>query len=98
MMAKEIIMGSKKKVIDPLPDSFASEEEAGDFWDTHSLVDYAEHFEPSKDRIKLKDRRFEISVSEEVFNRLRLRARTAHKSLPKVAEQILRKELIVSNS
>lgn len=32
-------MGSKKKVIDPLPDSFASEEEAGDFWDTHSLVD-----------------------------------------------------------
>lgn len=97
MMASEFIMANKKKVIDPLPDSFASEEEAGDFWDTHSVVDYVEHFEPSKDRIKLKDRRFEISVSEEVFNRLRLRARTSHKSLPKVAEQILRKELIVSN-
>ena len=30
----------KKKERDPVPDSFASIEEAAEFWDTHSLADY----------------------------------------------------------
>ncbi len=45
-MAKENTMESKNKTIDPLPDSFATEEEAGAFWDTHSTTDYIEYFEP----------------------------------------------------
>lgn len=89
-------MASKKKAIDALPESFSSAEDAGEFWDSHSAADYLDHFEPSNDRIKLEKRSFEISVSEEVFNGLRMRARTAHKSLPKVVDQILRKELTVS--
>ena len=38
MEAKETIMQNKKKVIDPIPESFATEAEAGEFWDTHSTV------------------------------------------------------------
>ena len=36
---------NKNKSKDSLPDSFASEKEAGEFWDTHSAADYIEFFE-----------------------------------------------------
>ena len=86
-------MANKKKVIDPLPESFRSEQEAGVFWDTHSVADYAEYLEPVKDRIKIEKRVYEIQVSEDVFNRLRVKARSSHKSVPKVADNLLRKQL-----
>jgi hypothetical protein len=53
MKARTDIMGNKNKIIDPLPDSFASEEEAGEFWDTHSTEDYAEYFIPVDDKIDI---------------------------------------------
>ena len=31
---------NKEKTIDPIPENFASIEEAAEFWDTHSLADY----------------------------------------------------------
>jgi hypothetical protein len=96
MRAKEIIMGNTKKAIDKLPASFASEKEAGEFWDAHSLMDYAEHLEPAKANIRLEKRIFEIQVAEDVFNRLRSKAKTSKKSLPKVVDQILRKELTLT--
>jgi hypothetical protein len=43
------IMKSKNKSnerVDPIPDIFASEEEAGEFWDTHNTSDYEEYLEP----------------------------------------------------
>jgi hypothetical protein len=38
-------MENKAKISDALPDSFATEEEAGEFWDMHSAADYIEFFE-----------------------------------------------------
>ena len=35
-------MPNKKKAIDPIPEAFATQEEAADFWDAHSLADYEE--------------------------------------------------------
>jgi len=48
----------KNKGIDPLPDSFATEEEAGAFWDAHSTSDYEEYLEPAEDVIEIRDRIF----------------------------------------
>jgi hypothetical protein len=31
---------NKKKIIESIPDEFASIDEAAEFWDTHSLADY----------------------------------------------------------
>lgn len=31
---------NKEKFIEPVPEDFANIEEAGEFWDTHSLADY----------------------------------------------------------
>lgn len=86
-------MANKKRVIDPLPDSFESEEAAGEFWDTHSVVDYAEFFEPIGDKIEIKERIYEVRVSQEVFQRLQKEANAHHQSVPKTVDRILRKEL-----
>lgn len=47
------------KKIEPLPEEFASKEEAGEFWDEHSTMDYAEHLKPVDLEIDLQKRRIE---------------------------------------
>ena len=89
-------MESKNKTKDPLPDSFATEEEAGAFWDTHSTTDYIEFFEPVDDIIEIKTRVFEVQVAEDVFRKLRQEAESLHESVPKVVDQILRKQLTLA--
>ncbi len=96
MTAKENTMGNKNKLKDPLPDSFATDEEAGEFWDTHSTTDYIEYLEAVDDVIEIKNRVFEVQVAEDVFRKLRQEAETLHQSVPKVVDQILRKELTLA--
>jgi hypothetical protein len=86
-------MENKSKSIDPLPDSFETEEEAGAFWDAHSTIDYEEYLEPAEDVIEIRERIFEVQVAEDVFQKLQREATSLHQSVPKVVDQILRKEL-----
>jgi len=58
-------MRNKEKKIDPLPDSFESEEAAGEFWDTHSLMDYEEHLEATDDTIEIGKRGLEAEPPED---------------------------------
>ncbi len=95
-MPKENTMENKNKIIDPLPDSFATEEEAGAFWDAHSVMDYAEYLKPVNDVIKIEKRVFEVQVAEDVFKKLQQEATSLHQSVPKVVDQILRKELTLA--
>ena len=82
------------KTIDPLPDSFESEEAAGEFWDTHSLMDYEEHLEGADDvTFEISERVFEVQVAEDVFKKLQKQAASLHQPVPKVVDEILRKEL-----
>ena len=60
-------MRDRDKIIDPLPDSFETEEQAGEFWDTHSLMDYQEHLEATDDTIEISERVFEVQVAEDAF-------------------------------
>ncbi len=87
-------MSDKNKTIDPLPDSFATEEEAGAFWDAHSTMDYQQHLEATNDTIEINERVFEIPVAADVFKKLREEAKSHHQSVPKIVDKILRKELI----
>ena len=57
-------MRNKDKLIDPLPDSFETEEEAGAFWDDHSTMDYREYVEPTEDTIEISERVFETQVAD----------------------------------
>jgi predicted HicB family RNase H-like nuclease len=89
-------MQNKKRVIDPIPESFVTEEEAGEFWDTHSLADYEEFLEPADMTFELSERVFEVRVSEDIFHRLQHEAEASHQSLPKTVDRILRKELLAA--
>ena len=86
-------MEDKDKAIDPLPDSFETEEKAGEFWDNHSTMDYQEHLEATDDSIEISERVFEVQVAEDVFKKLQREAASLHQSVPTVVDQILRKEL-----
>jgi len=86
-------MPNKKNVTDPIPDSFATEEEAGEFWDTHSLADYEEFLEPADVVFDIKERVYEVLISEDVFHKLRHEAEASDQSVPTTVDRILRKEL-----
>ncbi len=53
-------MQNKNKDIDPLPEEFATEEEAEEFWSTHSITGYEEYLEPVDIEVDCKRRHFEI--------------------------------------
>ena len=87
-------MRDEDRTIDTLPDSFGTEEEAGEFWDTHSLTDYEEHLEAANDvTFEISERVFEVQVAEDVFRKLQKQAASLHQPLPKVVDEILRKKL-----
>ena len=86
-------MKEKSKTADPLPDSFETEEKAGAFWDAHSTSDYEEYLEPTEDVIEIRDRVFEVQIAEDVFQKLLKEASSLQQSVPKVVDQILRKQL-----
>jgi hypothetical protein len=86
-------MKSTDKTIDPLPESFESEEAAGEFWDTHDLTDYEQYLEPADHTIEITERVFEVQIAEDVFKKLQEQAASLHQPLPKIVDEILRKEL-----
>lgn len=79
-----------------LPDLFTTDEEAGEFWDNHSLADFTDLIEDSDDKIEIKKRVFEVQIAEDVFRKLRQEAETLHQSVPKVVDEILRKEFTLA--
>jgi len=85
-------MRDTDKKIDPLPDEFRSEDEAADFWDTHSIADYEETLEPAHVEVDLKRRHFAIEVDEETFLALRESARRQHKPVKQLASEILKQK------
>lgn len=89
-------MSNTKKVRDPLPETFLTEEEAGAFWDTHSTMEYEEYLEPGEDEIDLRERIFEVPVEADVFQRLQQQARNSHQSVAKVLDHILRERLAMN--
>ena len=86
-------MKKKDKKIDPIPDEFASYEEAGEFWDTHDTTNYPGAFVDVDFDVKLKGRRFEIDIDEEVMELLKKEAKRTHMRPGKLASQLLKKGL-----
>ncbi|HBB94237.1 MAG TPA: hypothetical protein DC054_02505 [Blastocatellia bacterium] len=58
-MTKKTISQPKKRR-DPLPEQFASLEEAAEFWDTHDSGDYDEYFVSVDCKVELKKRSLQI--------------------------------------
>lgn len=91
-------MSNTDKIRDPLPETFATEEEAGEFWDAHGTIEYEEYLEPGEDEIDIRQRIFEVPVEADVFQRLQQQARSSHESVSKVVDHILREQLAISET
>ncbi len=90
-------MKTKKKArenIDPLPDTFSSEEEAGEFWDTHSTSDYEDQLQPVDMTIDIKRRHFEIEIDRESFLALNAYAKKVNQPVNILASNILKEKLV----
>lgn len=83
----------KKNHIDPLPDEFASYEEAAHFWETHDTMDYPDAFRTVKVVGILRNRHYEIPLAPDLVRELQTRARRKHLSLGLLANELLRKRL-----
>ena len=86
-------MRSTDRKIDPLPDEFGSEQEAAQFWETHSITDYEEFLESIDLDVDIKRRHFQIEVDEESFLSLRDSAKKQHKPVQQLASEILKRNL-----
>ncbi|MFH1076663.1 MAG: CopG family antitoxin [Pseudomonadota bacterium] len=86
-------MKNTDRKIDQLPDKFASEDEASEFWSTHSITDYEDFMEPVDLNFDPKRRHFEIEVDEETFLALRAIANKRQKPVKQIAGEILKRKL-----
>ena len=83
----------KDKQIDPLPDEFASYEEAVEFWDAHDTTDYLENFETVAVDAELKRRRFEVEVDEDLMEVLHAQAQQRGIAVNRLVSEMLREKI-----
>jgi vacuolar-type H+-ATPase subunit C/Vma6 len=84
-------MGGSKK--DPIPEHFTSAEDAGEFWDTHSAVDYWDEMEDVEMEFDLHQRVFLVAVNDRIFYRAKQRAEMEQRSVEEMINILLEREL-----
>ena len=89
-------MMRRKKLVDPIPEEFASYEEAAEFWDTHDTTDYPEAFRTVEVVAELKKQYYEIEVDEDVASVLRTQAKQRGVTVSHLASELLRQQLPVA--
>ncbi len=91
---------TKKKHIEPIPEEFASYEEAAEFWDTHDTTDYPDAFRTIEVETEFRGRwRYcDIGIAEDVAIVLQKRAQQLGVSVGALASHILRQELSAVSS
>ena len=83
----------KRRKVDPVPNEFASYEEAAEFWNTHDTTDYLENFEDASITGELRKRTFELEVDEKIHQALKKKAKKMGISVTRLANQILQEQI-----
>jgi predicted HicB family RNase H-like nuclease len=86
-------MSDKQKQIDPIPEEFASYEEAAKFWDTHDTTDYLESFETITVEAELKRRRYEVEIDGELMKALTQQAQKRGIAVSQLVSEILKEKI-----
>ena len=63
-------MAKSENVREPIPEHFATPEEAAEFWDTHDLADYWDLTEEVDFEVNLQRRRYLVSLDPDLAKRL----------------------------
>lgn len=86
-------MNDKQKQIDPLPEEFASYEEAAEFWDTHDTTDYSDSFETVVVEAELKRRRYEVEIDEALMTALTEQAQKRGIGVNQLVSEMLKEKI-----
>ena len=86
-------MTDKQKVIDPIPEEFASYEEAAEFWDAHDTTDYPDSFETVEAQTELKTRRFEVEIDADLMPVLSKQAQSRGVKVSRLVSEMLREKV-----
>ena len=70
-MAKSRVKAKPQKKI-PLPEHFASLEDAGAFWDTHDSADYEEYISEAECVAEIKRRTYLVPVDSDLYRMVRI--------------------------
>ena len=82
-----------REVRDPLPEAFASLDEAGAFWDTHSSADYEDEMEDVDVEVDLSATKFYCRIDKQLVRRLLERARREGLSTEELIDRWLRERV-----
>lgn len=92
-------MPNSGKRVNPIPDEFASYEDAAEFWDTHDTTDYPDVFQMVEvEDAVLQRRRYEVEIDEDVIRILREKAQQRDISISRLVSDILRQQLLSASS
>jgi predicted phosphatase len=86
-------MTDKQKVIDSIPEEFASYEEAAEFWDTHDTTDYLDSFETVAVQTELKSRRYEVEIDADLMPALSKQAHNRGVKVSNLVSDLLREKI-----
>ncbi len=77
----------------PIPEHFASVEEAGEFWDEHSAADYLDLMEEIEVEFDIQRRTYLVPVSDGLYHRAKAQAEAEERSAEEVINLALEREL-----
>jgi hypothetical protein len=78
---------------EPIPEQFASYEEAAEFWDSHDTTDYPEAFKDVEIEACLRRKRFEIEIDPDVVLALQIAAKDRGITISRLASDLLKHDL-----
>jgi predicted DNA binding CopG/RHH family protein len=86
-------MSDKQKRVEPMPEEFATYEEAAEFWDTHDTTDYPDDFEAVAIEAEFKRRRYEVEIDEDVMKVLHEQAQKRGIAVGELVSEMLRERI-----
>ena len=86
-------MSDKQRQNDPIPEEFASYEEAAEFWDTHDTTDYLDSFETVAIEAELKRHRYEVEIDEELMKALTEQAQKRGIAVSQLVSEMLKEKI-----
>ena len=93
MDSEEGYYAPKPKIIDPIPEEFASYEAVAEFWDAHDTTDYPDSFETVEAQAELKRRRFEVEIDADLIPALSQQAQTRGIKVSCLVSELLREKM-----
>ena len=92
-------MPNSGKRVDPIPNEFATYEDAAAFWDTHDTTDYPDAFQTVEvEEVALRQRRYEVEIDEDVLRMLQEQARKQGLPISRLASDLLRQQLLPTST